>query len=187
MINHISISAHEPERVARIIAELWNGYSFPFIACPNAFIVLADDGKGTAIEITPINVELLPGEGLPNEDETFSAQTPTEQFEAQFTARERAGISNYTATHVNINTHLDAAAVKAIGEREGWRTLTCNRGEGLFQLIEIWLEDRLMIEVFTPEMRGRYLELMQPQSIANMMQMPLPPKPAAATNLDLVA
>jgi hypothetical protein len=30
MINHISISAHNPEKVANVFAELWNGYVFPF-------------------------------------------------------------------------------------------------------------------------------------------------------------
>ena len=76
MINHISISAHNPEKVANVFAELWNGYVFPFMACPDSFIVLAGDRNGTAIEITPINIELLPGEGLPVEDESFNLQTP---------------------------------------------------------------------------------------------------------------
>lgn len=185
MINHISISAHNPEKVAKVFAELWNGYVFPFVACPDSYIALADDGKGTEIEVTPINIELLPGEGLPVEDETFTAQTPTEEYEGKFTERER--VSDYTATHVNINTHLDAAAVKAIAEREGWRVLTCNRAGGLFQVIEIWVENRFLIEVFTPEMRARYVELMQPEVIANLMQMPLPPKSVPATDLNLVA
>lgn len=184
MINHISISARNPEKVANVFAELWNGYVFPFIACPDSFIVLANDGKGTAIEVTPINIELLPGENLPIEDENFNTQTPTEEYEAKFTPRET--VSEYTATHVNVNTQLDADAVKAIATREGWRVLTCNRGGGLFQLIEIWAENRLMIEVFTPEMQQRYLELMQPEVIAGFMQMPLPTRPVAATNLNLV-
>ncbi len=184
MINHISISARNPEKVANVFAELWNGYCFPFMACPDSYIVLADDGKGTGIEVTPINIELLPGEGLPVEDESFDSQTPTEEFEGKFTPR--ANVSEYSATHVNINTHLDAAAVKAIATREGWRVLTCNRGGGLFQLIEIWAENRFMIEVFTPEMRARYVELMQPEVIAGLMQMPLPSRPVAATNLNLV-
>ncbi len=184
MINHLSISARDPEKVANVFAELWNGYTFPFMACPDSFIVLANDGKGTAIEITPINIELLPGENLPVEDENFNTQTPTEEFEAKFTPRER--VSEYSATHVNINTQLDAETVRAIATREGWRVLTCNRGGGLFQLIEIWVENRLMIEVFTPEMQARYLELMQPEVIANMMRMPLRTRPVAATNLNLV-
>jgi hypothetical protein len=180
MINHISISAHNPEKVAAVFAELWNGYVFPFPPCPGGFIVLADDGRGTGIEVTPINIELLPGEGLPVEDESFNSQTPTEEFEARFT--ERPAYSEYTPTHVNINTHLSAEEVKAIAEREGWRVLTCNRGGGLFQLIEIWAENRFMLEVFTPEMRERYVEVMQPEFLAQAMQMPIPNQSAVTEN-----
>ncbi len=184
MINHISISAHNPEKVAGVLAELWNGYVFPFPPSPNSFIVLADDGRGTAVEITPINIELLPGVELPVEDETFNLQTPTEEYEAKFT--ERATYSEYTATHLNINTLLNAEEVKAIAKREGWRVLTCNRGEGLFQLLEVWAENRLMIEVMTPEMTARYLEVAQPQFFAEAMNSMLPPKPSAANNMNLI-
>lgn len=184
MINHISISARNPERVAGFLAELWNGCIFPFPPCPNSFIVLADDGRGTMIEVTPINIELLPGDELPVEDETFSAQTPTEEYEAKFT--ERQTFSEYTATHLNINTHLSAEEVKEIARRMGWRVLTCNRGEGLFQLIEVWAENRLMIEVMTPEMTARYLEVVNPQFIAEVMQLPIPLKTAATDNLNLI-
>ena len=65
MINHISISARNPEKVAGVLAELWNGYAFPFPVCPNSFMALADDGRGTMVEVTPINIELLPGEIYP--------------------------------------------------------------------------------------------------------------------------
>lgn len=184
MINHISISAHNPEKVAGVLAELWNGYVFPFPPSPNSFIVLADDGRGTAVEITPINIELLPGVGLPVEDESFDSQTPTEEYEAKFT--ERPTFSEYTATHLNINTPLNAEEVKAIAKREGWRVLTCNRGEGLFQLLEVWAENRLMIEVMTPEMTTRYLEVMQPQFVAQAMNSMLPPKSSVANNLNLI-
>jgi len=184
MINHISISAHNPERVAGVLAELWNGYTFPFPPCPNSFIALADDGRGTMVEVTPINIELLPGVELPVEDETFNSQTPTEEYEAKFT--ERPNTSEYTATHLNINTPLSAEEVKTIAKREGWRVLTCNRAEGLFQLLEVWAENRLMIEVMTPEMTERYLEVLQPQFLAEAMQMPLPPKPVVANNLTLI-
>ena len=184
MINHISISAHNPERVANVLAELWNGCTFPFPPCPNSFIALADDGHGTMVEVTPINIELLPGENLPVEDETFNSQTPTEEYEAKFT--ERPTHSEYTATHLNINTPLSAEEAKAIARREGWRVLTCNRAEGLFQLLEVWAENRFMIEVMTPEMTARYVEIIQPEFLSQAMQMPLTPKSVVANNLTLI-
>jgi hypothetical protein len=68
----------------------------------------------------------------------------------------------------------------------GWRVLTCNRGEGLFQLLEVWAENRLLIEVMTPEMTETLFECYEPAFIAEAMQTTLPPKPVAASNLTLI-
>ena len=183
MINHISIAVENPERVANVLAELWNGYAFPFPPCEGGYIVLADDGKGTAVEVTPINTVLIPGEGFPAE-EGFNAQTRTEEYEAKFVASDFS--PRYVATHLNVNTHLSEADVKAIADREGWRALTCNRGGGMFQLIEVWIENRFMLEVHTPEMTERYMQVINPQFIADLMQITLPPKPVVPSELNLI-
>jgi hypothetical protein len=39
---------------------------------------------------------------------------------------------------------------------EGWRVVRCSR-ESFFDVIEFWLENRLMIELLTPEMASQYL------------------------------
>ncbi len=183
MINHISIGVENPEKVANFLAELWNGYFFPFPPSPDSFIVVADDGRGTAVEVTPANVILIPGEGFPD-DKNFDTNTPTEEFEAKFVF---GGNSHkYISTHLALNTNLKEAEVKEMADREGWRTLKCNRGEGLFQLIEIWVENRFMLEVFTPEMTKRYIEIMDPQAMADGMQIPLPPKLRPVNNLNVI-
>jgi hypothetical protein len=158
MINHISIAVNEPERVANFIAELWNGMVFPFPPAPNSFFVIANDGKGTAIEITPAGTVLVPGEGLPDENEPDAA---TEPFEAQFVRSEF--VPRYVATHLNINTRMSIDEIRAIADREGWRVLVCNRGGGLFQLVEVWVENTFMLEVMTPEQTERYIEITDPK------------------------
>lgn len=188
MINHISIGVQNPEKVAQVIAELWaDATVIPFPPCPNSFIVIANDGKGSAVEITPADTVLAPGEGFPPE-EGFDAATPTEKYEAKFVKSDFA--PQYVATHLNINTPLSEREVKEIGRREGWRVLTANRGEGLFQLIELWLEDRFMVEVMTPEQTARYVEMFSPASLAALKEQflpSLPPPPAQpATELNLV-
>lgn len=165
MINHISIAVENPEKVANVLAELWNGMVIPFPPCPNSFIALANDGRGSGVEVTPLNTILIPGEGLPPE-ESFDANTLTEEYEAKFVASDFT--PRYTATHLNINTPLNEQRVKEIANREGWRVLTCNRGEGLFQLIEVWIENRFMLEVMTPEQTARYIEVTSPEFIAQM-------------------
>ena len=177
MINHISIAVHDTEKAAKVLAELWNGYVVPFPPCPNSFMVLANDGRGTAIEVTPIDTVLVPGNGLPPAD--MNATTPTEEYEAQFVKIESP--AQYVATHININTKLNEREVRQIAERENWRVLVCNRAEGLFQLIELWIEDRLMLEVMTPEQTARYVEVLDPQFLSQAFGI-LMPSPAVESN-----
>lgn len=180
MINHISIGVHAPEKVANVLAELWNGIVVPFPPCPNSFMVFANDGRGSGVEITPINTVLVPGEGLPQEGNYEAA---TEEYEAKFVQSDFS--PQYVATHLNINTHLGIEEIKAIAEREGWRVLVCNRGEGLFQLVEMWIEDRFMLEVMTPEQTARYIEITQPEFFAEALGITFPQN-TVTENLDLI-
>jgi hypothetical protein len=54
----------------------------------------------------------------------------------------------------------DRATVERIGSREGWRTRLFGRGSPgeppVFHVIEFWVENRLMIEVATPDMIDEY-------------------------------
>lgn len=185
MINHISIGVNNPETAANFIAKIWNGYAFPFPPCPNSFIVLADDGIGTAIEVTPANTVLIPGEGFPSE-ENFDANTLTEEFESRFVLREHS--PDYVVTHIALNTHLSEAEIMELANREGWRTLVCNRDRGLFQVVEVWVENRFMLEVFTPAMTKRYRQIAQPEFIAEAFGLSLAPKPFyPAAELNTVA
>lgn len=183
MINHISIAVENPEKVANVIAELWNGMAIPFPPAPDSFIVLANDGKGSGVEITPLNTILVPGKGLPPEED-FDSATPTEEYEAQFVQGDSA--PQYVATHLNISTHLSIEEVKKIGRREGWRVLTCNRDRGLFQLVELWIEDRFMLEVMTPEQTARYVEITDPAFLAQAFGIPMPPTVQPGENLNLI-
>jgi hypothetical protein len=173
MINHISFAVNNPEKVANILAELWGGYAMPFPPSPGGYVAFADDGIGTMVEIIPIDVHLLPGTGLPDE-EGFSRETITDDHEGTFTIGEAA--QQYGSVHLNINSPLSEAEIKAIAAREGWRCFTANRGRGLFQLIELWIEDRFMLEVNTPEMTQVYREMVTPANWAAFLESPLPPK-----------
>ena len=165
MINHISIAVNDPQRVANVLAEIWDGMVFPFPPAPGSYFVIANDGRGTAVEITPAGTVLIPGKGLPDENDT---QSPTEEYEAQFVQSELK--PQYVATHLNINTRQSIEEIREIARREGWRVLVCNRGEGLFQLIEVWVENSFMLEVMTPEQTARYVEITDPAFIAKAFE-----------------
>lgn len=158
MINHISIAVNEPERVANFLAEIWDGIVYPFPPAPDSYFVLANDGKGTAVEVSPTGTILVPGEGLPDENDL---EADTSEFEAKFVQSEFK--PRYVATHMNINTTKSISEIREMANREGWRVLVCNRGGGLFQLIEVWVENTFMLEVMTPEQTARYIEITDPK------------------------
>ncbi|MDT7541415.1 MAG: hypothetical protein QOE33_1319 [Acidobacteriota bacterium] len=152
MIHHISIAAKDPQRVARVIAELWQTEALPFPPVPGAFIVIADDEHGTAIEVSPLGTELVPG--------------MSDEEEAQPTLNDSA--SPFTATHAALSVPLSAERVKEIAAREGWRTGTFERG-GVFDVIEFWVEDRLLLELLSPDMVQRYLDFLTTRNFAELL------------------
>jgi len=173
MINHISFGVNNPEKAANILAELWGGVAMPFPPSPGGYVAFADDGKGTLVELVPEDVQLVPGTGYPDEG-TFTKETVTDEFEATFTPGNE--VSLFGSVHLNINSPLDEESIKAIAKREGWRCFTANRGGGIFQLIEFWIDNRFMVEVNTPEMTRHYQETVTPEAWAGFLSMPLPPK-----------
>ena len=184
MINHISIAVNDPKKVADVLAEIWDGAVYPFPPAPDSFIVLADDGRGTAVEITPAGTVLVPGEGLPAENEL---DADTSENEARFITSELR--PRYVATHLNINTKKSIDEIRAIGQREGWRVFVANRDRGLFQLIELWVENQFMLEVMTPEQTARYVEIANPEFIKTVFAGMVPAPPAVeppAENLNLI-
>jgi hypothetical protein len=71
---------------------------------------------------------------------------------------------HFSATHAAISLNSTQEQIEAIGQREGWRVIRCNR-DSFFDVIEFWLENRVMIEFLTPEMANQYLTLMQPENL----------------------
>jgi hypothetical protein len=139
MIFHASIPADEPRRVAQVLAELFGGEALPFPPWPGAFVAMAGDDRNTTIEVYPRTAVMLPGEG----DEMVHPGSD-------------AAAPRHGCFHLAVATKLEADQVLAIGEREGWRAVRLSRA-GIFDVIEFWVENALMIEVMTEEMQRDYL------------------------------
>ena len=142
MIYHASIPADDAERVARVIAELWRGTYHPFIA-PGTFVVLANDAHGTEVEIAPRGTELIPAD-----NEVGFQQNPA--------------ASPFSEVHINMATVLSYDEVLAIAAREGWIARVCDRG-GFFTLVEVWLENKFMLELMSATESARYRSIMTPE------------------------
>jgi hypothetical protein len=143
MIIHVSIPADDPERVARVIAELWRGKAIPFVA-PGMFVAKAEDDRGTAIEVYPRGLELTPG---PNE----------------VSARRNPSPSPHSEAHVNMLSPLSESEILAIAEREGWTARPCDRG-GEFKLVELWLENKFQLQLMNEQEWKRYRDSLQAAS-----------------------
>ncbi|MDF0602654.1 hypothetical protein P1J78_18095 [Psychromarinibacter sp. C21-152] len=132
---HVSLSAADPELAARFIARLMGGEALPFPPFPDSWIAFGRADDGTAVEVYPLTHRLLPGPGNVL-CETGAAQTGP------------------TFAHVALASPLPAADILTMGKAEGWPTRRCNRGP--FECIEIWLENRLLVEALDPEMAEDY-------------------------------
>lgn len=143
MIIHSSIAARDPERAAKAIAEIWGGKAIPFLPTRNgSWIALAGDDRCTAMEVS------YPGY-------LFTSEWP--DHVPPMTKGPVDINTEKTSTHYAIETKLSEEEVLAIGEREGWCARV--RGRNLpFAVIEIWIEDHVLLEVLTQEMKADYLK-----------------------------
>ena len=145
MIHHVSIPARDPEHVARVLAELLGGYAGPFIGpIPGAFVAYAEDANGTGVEVYPERTVFKPGAGDAM-GEAILAEVPTA-----------------VAFHALISVKADRATIERVGAREGWRTKHMWRGPGdvkLFELYELWVENRVMLELVTDDMVPAYARI----------------------------
>ena len=152
MLFHMSLDAERPKHVAEVLAELWGGVALPFPpVTQDAWIAMAGDDRGTAIEVYPLGTQLLEYDG---DGDAYGVAGPPPAK---------------TATHAAIGAVLSESEVMSIADREGWPAKYRNRG-GLFGVIEVWVEGRQMIEVLTPEMQRDYQRTMTPTGWRRLLE-----------------
>ncbi len=149
MIHHLSIAAHDPKRVAGVLAELMGGAAVPFPPNPGSFFALQLDEHGSGVEVYPAGTELHPGGA---EGGGFVRQPQGRGF---------------GPTHFALSVATQADAVEAIARREGWQCHRCSRGP--FHVIEVWVENELMVEILPPEFAREYLAFTRPDQIQAAM------------------
>ena len=146
MIHHFSIPARDPRHVAQVLGELLGGYVGPFVGpIPGAWAAYGTDEHGTGIEVYPERTLLTPGARGDEQGIVVLGEEPVA-----------------VAFHALLSVPVDRATIEAIGAREGWRTFSCWRGppgNPLFELYEFWIENRVMLELATPDMLPNYTRL----------------------------
>jgi hypothetical protein len=138
MIHHLSIPAENPALVARVLAAMLGGRVTKFGPYQGSFIAWAGDEHGTAIEVYPAGTEMFPDAG-----------------HGQASFRHNPNASGFVATHATVSLSLTKEEILAAAEQHGWRAIELSRGS--FDVIEFWIENRVMLELMTPEMTKAYL------------------------------
>jgi hypothetical protein len=131
MILHASFTVGAPRSAAETLAQLMAGEAFPFLEISQDTWIAMSDDHGTLIEFLQRGTEFhyVPGGTV---------------------AHRRGEKTRESGCHILIETPYDDARVLAIAEERGCRAHRANHGP--VELIELWIEDCLLIEVATPQM-----------------------------------
>lgn len=144
---HVSISADDPQYVADFLAQVMGGVAMPFPPFPDCWIAFAAEDDGTAIEVYPT---------------THVLEAGPEQIACEIKTRD----ATPTFVHVAVGAQLDRAAIMALATERGWTSRICNRGP--FECVEVWLENRLLVELLDADMQKDYRSGMTAANWASM-------------------
>lgn len=138
-IHHATIPARDPERVARVLAELLGAKVIPLPHPQGNLLVYAGDADGSAIEVWPAAMRAgAKSDDIAPSDLPLPASWPH---------------------HVYVTSDTcDADKVLAVFAREGWTASKVHNGppHAGFSLVRGWIEDQVCIEIGGGDMRAQY-------------------------------
>ncbi len=152
MIHHLSIAAQNPQHVAQILAEILQGQPTPHAFNPGSYIVFPFDEYGTEIEIYPLGTEITPGD--------------SDELRAYI---QNTAVSKFTPTHAMLSVPASIEQIEQIAAREDWLLQRASFG---FDFMMLWVENRLLIELLTPEMKAQYVTFTQRENLRKYFVFP---------------
>jgi hypothetical protein len=133
---HASVPADDPKKVAEVLSEIMGGEALPFPSVENGWMAWSGDGS--------VDLEVVPRGHLihlgPDEGEWRNVSDPQRLSEV----------------HLAIGIDRPKEEIIAIAEQAGWPARICSRGEGFFELVEVWVEGTFMLEMFDPAQAAHY-------------------------------
>lgn len=139
MIHHVSFGVGDPDRVARVLAELTGATAMRAPTPPfphGAWFVVAGDDRGTSLEILPATAVFDP--------------------DAPLGLRQQSANFAPGSSHVLISTIKSCEEIVTIAEREGWHSQQVETG--LFEIVKIWIDGNTLVELFARGEAERYIE-----------------------------
>lgn len=169
MIAHFSIPALDPRATALVFGQIIDGEVMPFPVVAGAWVAIARDASGLGVEVVPDATAHHPGHGLP---EGGAPQGPVAMpWETQI--RQDGASQEASGFHVAITSKLSVDEIVALGQAHGWRAVHCDRG-GVFDLVELWIDNRFLVEVLPPQGSERYHAFYIPEVAGKMFAGPPP-------------
>lgn len=138
-IHHFTLPARDPERVARVLAELTGGTVAPMPHPQGAWIVADPDEPSTLLEVWPSGMRCEVGSShVVDTDDPGPSHWPH---------------------HAYVSVPTDVDAIKAVLDREGWTYEVARNGAPNgpgFELIRAWIEGHACIEFASPAQLAQY-------------------------------
>ena len=148
---HLSITAADPEGVARFLGQVTGGRAMPFPPFPGCWIAFTAQDDGSAVEVYPTTHVLTPG------PERIACEVGAPDARPSF-------------VHAAIAAAMPRDQILAAAEAQGWITRICNRGP--FECVEVWLENRILVELLDAQMQQDYANGMTAANWAAMFGLP---------------
>lgn len=147
---HLSINANEPEDVATFLAQVMGSVAMPFPPFPDCWIAFTSEDDGTAIEVYPTTHVLEAGK---------------EQVSCEIKAHD----ARSTFVHAALCATLSRTEIISLASDRGWIARICDRGP--FECVEVWLENRLLVELLDVDMQQDYRKGMTVKNWALMFDL----------------
>ncbi|MEZ4450156.1 MAG: hypothetical protein R3B09_11820 [Nannocystaceae bacterium] len=138
-IHHISFAVADPGRVAEALARLLGATVMRFPVHAGSYMVNRGGPFGPGIELYPLGVELV-----------RDAATETVAFR---TVDAAGPLSGHSATHAAISVPATEQEIYAVAAEQGWPARRMQRGP--FDFVELWVEGRVMLELFPADLEKR--------------------------------
>jgi len=143
-IHHFTVPARDPERVARVLAEVLGAHVVPLPHPRGTLLVYAGDADGSAIEVWPAAMRAGVGD-------------------RELTARDLP-LPEAWPHHAYVTSDAcDSDTILAVFAREGWRAERVHNGPpgAGFGLVRGWIENHTGIELGGSDMRAEYERFFQ--------------------------
>ena len=147
MLHHASFNAHEPEKVARVLAEILEAPAVRAPAPPfpvDSWLVCFGDDHGSLIEVMPWGAVREPTGGVGHDGD----------------------MRRHSGSHLLVRTPRSPEDVLAIAAREKWQAEPGSAG--LFQFTKVWIENIFLLEIMTPEQASAYAATFNAEGLATL-------------------